>query len=203
MIRSVEPICRGIGLLLLALSGSVLAWTPYGDPPPGAYAGQQPGTVEGGMYGYPPPYGPPGYPFPPMMGPDEDVRLAPVPGPDAGIPGGSPDMPMSAPVPGGLRLTPEVTDDAYLLTIGLAQGADPAAVQVQARGRSLIISTDRSVESSTEQQLEDGRGFSRSYRWSSGRSSRRVPVPPDGDLGAMQREDGSDGIRIVIPRRQP
>jgi len=121
-------------------------------------------------------------------------------------------MPLRAPAPNmaanrrpdsflfsGMRLTRRHDDDAYRLDIQL-NGLDPAQVRVLPKGHSLTIIATRSAQTEREERFADGRGFRRSYSWSGGQSTKRLRVPPDGDLSAMQREDGDGSIQIVIPR---
>jgi HSP20 family molecular chaperone IbpA len=99
-----------------------------------------------------------------------------------------------------MRISRDASAEAYGLTIEL-DGIDTAAVQVSAVGQSLVISRERSEQQVQEDSFDDGRGFVRSFSYSSGSASRRVSVPPDGDLSAMRREDGDGRIRITIPRQ--
>jgi hypothetical protein len=99
----------------------------------------------------------------------------------------------------GLRLTQSRTDDAYLLDIEL--GDLPAdQVLVRPAGGGLLIAVRRTSETSREEVLEDGRGYRRSWGYSSGRRSQRLPAPPDADLRALRRVDEADAIHIRIPR---
>ena len=99
----------------------------------------------------------------------------------------------------GMRLTQHRGDEAYTLDIDL-NGLDPARVQVVPAGSALVIVAERSAQIERNETFDDGRGFRRSYSWTGGSRMRRLPVPPDGDLGAMLREDSDGGILIVIPR---
>ncbi|MGB5831142.1 MAG: Hsp20/alpha crystallin family protein [Thiohalocapsa sp.] len=99
----------------------------------------------------------------------------------------------------GMRLSQQRSDEAYTLDIEL-NGLDPEQVRVMPSGYTLAIVADRSAQTSSTETFDDGRGFRRSYSWSGGQGMRRLPVPPDGDLSGMQREDGDGMIHIVIPR---
>jgi hypothetical protein len=101
--------------------------------------------------------------------------------------------------PGSTRFDQHMTDEAYILDIAL-DGIDPAQIQVDTFGRALVVRTRRTLESHREEHFDDGRGVARSFSWSSGSSARRLPVPPDADLGALTREDSSERVRILIPR---
>jgi hypothetical protein len=99
----------------------------------------------------------------------------------------------------GLRMTQSRGDNAYLLDIEL--GDLPAdQVMVRPAGGGLLISVRRTSEASREEVLEDGRGYRRSWGYSSGQRSQRLPAPPDADLRAMRRVDEAGAIHISIPR---
>jgi hypothetical protein len=138
----------------------------------------------------PPDFGTPPYGFPGFGGP---------PGFPEGFPGGGTG---GFGPPGGLRISQDASDQAYGLTIDLDEGMDPAAIEVRPEGRSLVISRERSEQRVQEDSFDDGRGFARSFSYSSGSARRRLPVPWDADLGAMTREDADRRIRVTIPRRQ-
>ncbi|AGA92109.1 molecular chaperone (small heat shock protein) [Thioflavicoccus mobilis 8321] len=103
---------------------------------------------------------------------------------------------------GGLRVSQTMTDDAYVLEIPL-DGQRPESIQVEPQGHGLLIRRDNSAQVSEESRFDDGRGYARRYSYSTGRTSRRLSVPRDGDLAALSREDGPDSIVIRIPRHQP
>jgi HSP20 family molecular chaperone IbpA len=102
----------------------------------------------------------------------------------------------------GLGLTQERTDDAYLLDIDL-RGLPAEQVSIQPVGGGLVLAVQRSAETSREETSADGRGYRRSWSFSSGQQVKRLPAPPDADIQAMQRQDSADAISIVIPRRTP
>lgn len=187
---------RLLTTLLLLLSGSAFAWTPYDGAPPIGYDPQWP--PDAAAQGQP---GMDGEQYPPMP------PYPMAPGMPYGFPGAagtpSPQVPPSgAPEAfGTLTLSPEITDEAYILIIGL-NGRDPASVEVNAVGNALLITGRDSAQTSTNQQFDDGRGYQRSWSWSSGHRSRRLPAPPDADLSMLRREHGEDEVRIIIPRRQ-
>ena len=166
---------------LLLTSGPSNAWTTSEQPALDGAPAQAPDM------GYPPP--PAGYPAP---------GYAPMP-----LQGSPPNMATSERPDSfafaGMRLTRQHDDDAYTLDIQL-NGLDPAQVRVLPLGYALAIIATQSAQTEREERFADGRGFRRSYSWSSGHSTKRLPVPPDGDLSAMRREDGDDMIHIVIPR---
>jgi HSP20 family molecular chaperone IbpA len=192
---------------LLVISGTAGAWTPYEGAPPYGYSPEQAQNETAGSqapmqgYGAPqlppyamPPMGP--YDFPGMPGAQpvpegaEGAQTYPVP-PDNG----------QSPPNGGLGLKQEMTDEAYILVIEL-NGQDPSEVDVSARGNLLLVTSRSTAETRSSQSFDDGRGYQRSWSWSSGQRSRRLPVPPDADLGMMRREQDDEQIRITIPRRQ-
>jgi HSP20 family molecular chaperone IbpA len=103
---------------------------------------------------------------------------------------------------GGLRVSQTMTDDAYVLEIPL-EGQSPESIHIEARGQGLLIRRDSSTEMTEESQLDQGRGYSRRYSYSTGRQSRRLSVPRDADLAALTREDSAELIRVSIPRQKP
>jgi HSP20 family molecular chaperone IbpA len=167
---------------LLLPSGPANAWTPSQQPPLLDGASAQPPSM-----GYPAP--PVGYPAP---------GYAPMP-----LQGSAPKMATSERPDSfafaGMRLTRHHDDDTYRLDIQL-NGLDPAQVEVIPAGHALAIIATRSAQTEREERFADGRGFQRSYSWSSGHSTKRLPVPPDADLAALRREDGDGEIHILIPR---
>ena len=112
----------------------------------------------------------------------------------------SPDRPGFPRAGGPLRFNQTVTAEGYILEIPL-DGLKAEDIQVQIDGRSLRLSRDTSTQKTREETLGDGQGYLRSYSFSSGRSSHRLPLPPDAEGGAMRREDGAEQVRIIIPRR--
>ncbi len=208
----------GIALLLTVAQAG--AWTPSAEPPlmDGAPIRGQAYAPGPGM-GYPAPpldYGDPGYqttwpPTPPMdyppqgyapMPPQPEFAPAPMPDPypmperlQQRMARGAADSVAFA----GMRLTQHRSDEAYTLDIEL-NGLDPAQVQIVPAGSGLVIVAEQSAQTDRTETFADGRGFRRSYSWSGGSQMKRLPVPPDGDLQAMLREDSDGGILIVIPR---
>ena len=165
--------------LALALTPALAAaWTPYGYGPdqPATPERPVPGTFDPGPA---PEYGP--------MGPME--------------PRGSMGPPSPMVQRGGMRIRQSATDDAYLLEIQLS-GVNPAEVKVDVNGPWILVTRDRSAETRQQETFDDGRGYRRSFSYSSGRASRRFTVPRDGDTSVMQRQDLEDAIRITIPRTQ-
>ena len=111
-----------------------------------------------------------------------------------------PDRPGFPRAGGPLRFNQTVTAEGYILEIPL-DGLKAEDIQVQIDGRSLRLSRDTSTQKTREETLGDGQGYLRSYSFSSGHSSQRIPLPPDADGGALRREDGAELVRIIIPRR--
>ena len=90
--------------------------------------------------------------------------------------------------------------DNYYVTIRIS-GMAPEAVTVNVEGgRWLAIRTEESRESSYEDSAEDRSAYYRSFSYSSGSTARRISLPRDADVAALQRENGEGQIRIVIPR---
>ncbi len=102
----------------------------------------------------------------------------------------------------GLRIQQSATDDAYLLDIQLS-GVMPEQIKVEARGPWLRITRDNRAQASQEETLSDGRGWRRSFSYSSATASRTLRVPQDGDTNALQRQDTPDAVHIAIPRTKP
>lgn len=98
------------------------------------------------------------------------------------------------------RMSQERTDEAYILIIDL-NGLAPENVQVRPFGQSLLVRTRHDARTHRSETFGDGRGYRERYQISTGSSSRRLPVPPDGDLAGLTREDSAEQVRILIPRR--
>jgi HSP20 family molecular chaperone IbpA len=103
---------------------------------------------------------------------------------------------------GGLRFDRSATDDAYLLDIQVS-GIKPAEVEVRVQGPWVLISRTSSAQSKQDETTNDGRGYRRSFSYSSGSMSRRFNLPQDADGAALQRQDADDAIHISIPRTKP
>jgi HSP20 family molecular chaperone IbpA len=77
---------------------------------------------------------------------------------------------------------------------------DPATVDVQQRGRQLRIRVSRSNQTNySDDQTTGYRNYSFSY---SSRTSRRITLPRDADVSAMQRQDEDGLVTLVFPRNQ-
>lgn len=100
---------------------------------------------------------------------------------------------------GGLRIDRRATDDAYLLDIQIS-GIKPTEIEVRVQGPWVLVSRNSSAQSNEEETMGDGRGYRRSFSYSSGSMSRRFKLPPDADGAALQRQDAEDAIHISIPR---
>ncbi len=131
---------------------------------------------------------------------DRDMPRAP------GYPGQGAFEPPAAtgyPAPGGLRIERRADEQGYYLLIHPG-GLAPHAVQVTPMGRSLVISTTQSLESEhrqAPQQIYPGyRRWSYSTYRSSGAMQRRISVPRDANIEAMQRTDSEATILITLPR---
>jgi hypothetical protein len=153
------------------------------EPPPGPWAGG-PQALE-----YPPlgAY-PPGVPLPPFAPPTRVER-------------GGPAFAASRV---GMRLARQVTREAYVLRVQVAEG-QAAGVQVTPlagpRGQGLAVSHES--QTVREDSFDDGRGYGRGFSFSRGASSRRLSLPPDADLAGLTREDRGDTVIITIPRHRP
>jgi hypothetical protein len=196
--------------------GPPVGQAPFqGDVPPG-YGEFAPPWQGGDTAPWGPPAGGPGYEYGPPMpgmgygpafgGAEPGASSAPGSAGPASGPGSAPypgyrDRP-ARPQAGGLRVSQTMTDDAYVLEIPL-DGQRSESIQVEPQGRGLLIRRDSSAQVSEADTFDDGRGYAQRYSYATGRASRRLSVPPDGDLAGLSREDGPDSIRIRIPRRQP
>jgi len=161
----------------------------YGPSAPGAGPGW--GAPPSGYGAGAPPAGffPPGFPMgAPFAGP-EGFGMPP-----AGFPGGGYGADRT-----GMQVSRRTTEDAYLLDIQL-QGLRPDEVQVRTQGRWITIDRTTSAQEDRQEQFDQGRGYARSYSYSSGSASRRMSLPPDADVAAMQRQDGENSILIRFPR---
>lgn len=228
MSRHTRTTCVLGGALAIVLSQPILAGTPYGygpyDPggqggypemapfdrwtggriyrpdhpcsanPFGDGSGDRSGSSFGAgapasPYRMPPPTTAPAVPAYPDYGPGSRPSRGPSSFGDRGFG-----------APSGFRISRTTSDDAYTLTIGL-EGMAPEELQVSTQGQWILLSRERSAQQVQKDDLDDGRGFTRSFSYSTGTSSRRLSVPRDGDLSAMTREDDVGSIRIRIPRR--
>lgn len=102
--------------------------------------------------------------------------------------------------PGQVRLTQSRSDEQYVLEIAL-DGLPPENVQVRPLGQALLVRTRFDARQRRSETLGDGQGYRERFSMRSGASTRRLPVPPDGDLSRLQRQDGDDRVRVLIPRR--
>lgn len=191
------------GLVFLA-PPLALAQTPAApgyDTPGYAAPGYGPAPAAPPMRGYLAP--PPDFPAPPGFTGPGGYDFQPPPPTDFSAPPGlaAPERGMPGRSGGALRLNQSVTAEGYVLEIPL-EGMKAEEIQVDVQGRSLRITRDTSTRTSREDNFDDGRGYQRSYSFSSGRTSRRLPLPPDADGAALQRQDSADQVRILIPRRQ-
>ncbi|MBK5969876.1 hypothetical protein CCR91_14165 [Thiorhodovibrio winogradskyi] len=99
------------------------------------------------------------------------------------------------------ELVRDITDQGYRLTIRLAPDQKAADIQIEPRGRGLLISSKRERVSRSEQHSQDGAGYRRSFSFSSGGFQRRIGVPPDADLSAMTRSNDENAVVLILPRR--
>lgn len=100
-----------------------------------------------------------------------------------------------------LHVERDSTSDAYIVRIHTRKDVDPATVDVQQRGRQLLIRVSRSNQANY--QNDQMAGYRRSYSVSySSHVSRRLTLPRDADVSAMQREDGDGMVTLTFPRTQ-
>jgi HSP20 family molecular chaperone IbpA len=109
------------------------------------------------------------------------------------------------PAPRGLGIERGANEQGYYLRIHLG-GLESQAVRVTPVGRSLVISTSQSLQSERRHAPQQSRPGYRQWSYSTHRSSgamqRRISVPRDADIEAMQRTDSEAVILITLPRSQ-
>lgn len=96
-----------------------------------------------------------------------------------------------------IRVQRRATPDAYLIRIDSGSGED-GQVKIDREGRTLVVSSSRSVE----QEQRSDRGWYRFSRFSSG-FRQRIRLPRDADLEQMKQEEKDGVITITIPRVRP
>jgi len=106
------------------------------------------------------------------------------------------------PQPKSMRVERSADQDFYTLTLHLSGIApEQINVAVQGNGRWLNISAEDSNETSeTQTSDQNGYYYSRSCSYSSSRTNRRIGLPGDAQVDALQRTDGEDRVTIRIPR---
>lgn len=183
----------GWGFLGLTLGGAAQGAEAYGYGP-------GPGLTYPEM-GYPGPFGyGPGLSPPEMGSSTGPYGYGPPSWDNAGPYGYSPGM--RAGPREGLRIIRDADANAYYILISTGDVA-PQAVQVRIEGRWLLVGIDRSRQDSVQQSFDEGRGYQRSFSYSTGQTNRRLTVPQDADTAGMRREDGDREVRITLPRRNP
>ena len=96
--------------------------------------------------------------------------------------------------PQRIRIATDRSEQGYVVTIRLI-GYRPSDVEVVRSGRWLIV--QRAASEQDAEQQPGAYSFRRSYST----FSRRVTLPRDADLEAIQREDGDGFVRLTIPRQ--
>ncbi len=113
-----------------------------------------------------------------------------------GYPGYMPPAPPgSHPGRGGVRLEKGKTEDAYTLRIYTGRRR-PQDIEVSVDRGYLVLRSVRSEQTNWNQQG----GYS--YKRSSSRFHRSLPLPRDAVPEQMSRTDGDGIIDIVIPKQQ-
>lgn len=98
------------------------------------------------------------------------------------------------------RVTRSADQNNYYVTVNVT-GMTPQEVTVAVEGgRWLAVRTEDSREYTYENTAPDRNAYARSFSYSSGSATRRFSLPRDANMGGMQREDGENQVRIVIPR---
>lgn len=219
MWRNIQSICLLVAALGICLAPPVMAWTSYSYGSYGSgYRGEylEPPT-RAGSYGlgllppidqsdrytgrWPPHYGPERPPAPYGDIPQDALSPAPV------APGyGSRPYPLNPSGrrgfggPAGFQIWRETSDDAYLLTIVL-NGIAPETTRIRTQGHQIFLSRPYLIWQTRKDSSDDGHGSMYSFSYSSGATNQQLTVPPDAILYAMSRENGTDNIRLRIPRR--
>jgi HSP20 family molecular chaperone IbpA len=143
----------------------------------------------------------PGAPLPGLQGyqPGTEAQAPGYPpfGPGRGFPGMGQYGGTQAP----MQISRQSTEDAYIIEIQLAD-MTPEELQISTRGNWISIGKDQSRQEIKEDTFDQGRGYARSYSFSTGSASRRFSLPGDADMEAMSREEGEGVVRLVIPRRR-
>lgn len=210
MHRPIHPL---ITVLVLALPIAANAAEPSQSPADADRTGDLAAPARAlPMPAYPSPYPvpAPGFPGPGYMQPPFAANPVPPgePGTQSPVERGGHEgsrapraLPLTQPgAPMAIRIRRQVTPDAYLLRIEPADGKT-ADIQVTPSGRTLTISRSSDSRISEERNFDDGRGYVRSFSYSSGSVNRRVRIPPDADMAEMTREESAGEILIRIPRR--
>lgn len=100
------------------------------------------------------------------------------------------------------QISRDLTQDSYILDIRL-DGMAPGELQVDTQGHWIRLGRNETREQVQEESLDDGRGYMRSYSYSTGITRQRFRLPQDADPSAMSRVDGEDSVRITVPRVRP
>ena len=95
--------------------------------------------------------------------------------------------------PQRIRIATDRSPTGYVVTISLT-GYQTSDIEVMRSGRWLVV--QRAAADQDVAQQPGAYSFHRSYST----LSRRVTLPRDADLDAIQREDGDRFIRLTIPR---
>ncbi|MBL3590830.1 MAG: Hsp20 family protein [gamma proteobacterium endosymbiont of Lamellibrachia anaximandri] len=95
-----------------------------------------------------------------------------------------------------LRVEKSRSEAGYVVRIH-TQNIDPQAVQVDVKGRFLMISNDTSQEA----ERSNDRG-SYSYSRSSSSFSQRISIPRDADVEKMKRTESENLVTITLPVRE-
>jgi HSP20 family molecular chaperone IbpA len=93
----------------------------------------------------------------------------------------------------GIRFERFRDQHGYQLRIH-TRGIDPEALQVSVQGRSLVVENRESHR--LEQRNDRG---SYQFAAASANMRRRLPLPPDADVGAMRRSVENGAVLITLP----
>jgi len=144
-------------------------------------------------------------PYAPGWGyPDPSSAPAPFPGPGYARPGWGEQGPSfdrpPARQPVVMHLSRSADAENYYIDVELS-GLEPKDIKVWTEGRWVIFGRDRSTQQTDETTYDEGRGYARSFSYSTGNTSRRLTLPRDAEVSGLRRDDSEGTIRITIPRR--
>ncbi len=101
----------------------------------------------------------------------------------------------------GMRINRSADADGYHMQVQL-RGIEPQLLNIRVEnGRWLVLSVEQSTETHQRDDARSGYGYQRSYSYSSSNQTRRISLPADANVDAMQRQDQQDRVIVHIPRK--
>jgi len=117
-------------------------------------------------------------------------------------PGSAPPWATPAGPATALRIERSADQDNYYLILHLS-GIEPQGVTVtRIGGRRLRISSQESYATHHEDVAQDRSAWRQGFSYRSGGIARQIGLPRDADVSALRREDGTDQVKIILPRRR-